>query len=71
VPRAVGLTDELLTGWAPIIKDIELIPSSKGRFEVTLDDELIYSKANLGRHAQPGEIAGLVRERIGAEIRRD
>jgi selenoprotein W-related protein len=70
VPRAVGLTDELLTGWAPVIKDIELLPSSKGRFEVTLDDELIFSKANLGRHAKPGEIAGLVRERIGPEVRR-
>lgn len=64
------MTDELLSGWAPIIKDIELIPSSKGRFEVTLDDELIYSKASLGRHAKPGEIAGLVRERVGSEIPR-
>ena len=65
------MTDELLTGWAPIIKDIELIPSSKGRFEVTLDDELIYSKASLGRHAEPGEVAGLVRERIGPELERE
>jgi len=71
VPRAVGLTDELLTGWAPIIERVDLIPSSKGRFEVTLDDELIFSKAGLGRHAEPGEIAGIVRERVGPEIRRD
>jgi selenoprotein W-related protein len=70
VPRAVGLTDELLTGWAPIIKTIELIPSSKGRFEVIVDGELVFSKAALGRHAQPDEIAGLVRERIGPEIER-
>jgi selenoprotein W-related protein len=70
VPRAVGLTDELLTGWAPIIERIDLIPSSKGRFEVTLDDELIFSKAALGRHANPGEVAGLVRELVGPEIER-
>jgi selenoprotein W-related protein len=70
VPRAVGLTDELLTGWAPIIERIDLIPSSKGRFEVTLDGELIYSKATLGRHAKPGEVAGLVRARVGPEIER-
>jgi len=44
------------------------VPSSKGRFEVTLDGELIYSKAKLGRHAKPGEIARLVRERIGPEV---
>ena len=70
IPRAVGLTDELLSGWAPMIKDIELLPSSKGRFEVTLDDELIFSKASLGRHAREGEVAALVRERIGHEVRR-
>jgi selenoprotein W-related protein len=71
VPRAVGLTDELLQGWAPIIEGIDLVPSSGGRFEVILDDELIFSKAALKRHAEPGEVAGLVRDRIGPEIERD
>jgi len=71
VPRAVGLTDELLRGWAPIIEFINMLPSSKGRFEVILDDELIYSKAALGRHAEPGEVAALVRERLGPEIPRE
>ena len=71
MPRAVGLTDELLTRWAPIIETIELIPSSKGRFEVTLDDELVFSKVALGRHAQPGEIVALVRARVGPEIPRE
>ena len=71
MPRAVGLTDELLQGWAPVIERIDLIPTSQGRFEVTLDGELIFSKKALGRHAAPGEVAGLVRERLGAEIERD
>jgi selenoprotein W-related protein len=53
-----------------IIAAVELIPSSKGRFEVSLDGELIFSKAQLGRHAQPLEIAALVRDRIGPEIAR-
>jgi selenoprotein W-related protein len=70
VPRAVGLADELLTGWAPIIGTLELLPSSKGRFEVTIDDELIYSKAATGRHAKPGEVARLVEARIGPPIPR-
>jgi selenoprotein W-related protein len=61
----------LLTGWAPVIADITLIPGSKGRFEVTLDGELIFSKAALGRHARAGEVAKLVRDRIGPEIKRD
>jgi hypothetical protein len=38
---------------------------------VTLDGELIFSKAGLGRHAQPGEVAGTVRDRIGPEVPRD
>jgi hypothetical protein len=38
---------------------------------VTLDGELIFSKAGLGRHAEPGEIVALVRDRIGPEIPRD
>jgi len=71
VPRAVGLTDELLTGWAPIIEKIDLVPSSQGRYEITLDGELIFSKAELGRHAEPGEVVDLVRARIGPEIERD
>jgi predicted Rdx family selenoprotein len=45
------------------------VPAGQGRFEVTLDDELLFSKADLGRHAEPGEIAALVRERIGDEVR--
>ena len=47
---------------------MELIPSSKGRFEVFLDEELIFSKASLGRHAKPGEVVALVRQHIGAEV---
>ena len=47
------------------------MPSSGGRFEVTLDGELIFSKAALKRHAEPGEVVGLVRERLGPEIERD
>ncbi len=61
----------MLTGWAPIIEKIDLVPSSNGRFEVTLDGELLFSKAETGRHAEPGEVVGLVRARIGPEIERD
>ena len=33
-----------------------LIPSGGGRFEVVVDDKLIFSKAKLKRHADKGEI---------------
>lgn len=51
-----------------MIERVELVPSSGGAFEITLDDELIYSKKAIGRHAEPGEVAGLVRERLGPEL---
>ena len=38
------------------IKEWKLIPSSGGRFELTINGELIWSKKQLGRHAEPGEI---------------
>ncbi len=38
-----------------------MIPSGGGVFEVSLDDTLLFSKKALGRHAQPGEILGLIR----------
>lgn len=47
-----------------------MIPSSKGRFEVLLDDELVFSKAELGRHAEPGEVVGLLEQKLGPAIER-
>ena len=44
------------------------MPSTGGRFEVTLDDELVYSKAATRRHANPGEVVGLLREHLGPEM---
>ena len=35
-----------------------------------LDGELIFSKADLGRHANDGEVAGIVRQKLGPEIER-
>lgn len=43
------------------------MPGSRGRFEVVVDGDLVYSKAATGRHAEPGEVVDLVRERIGPE----
>jgi len=40
--------------------EIEMIPSSGGRFEVTRDGKPIFQKSKLGRHAQPGEIIHLL-----------
>jgi len=46
--------------------EVKLVESSGGLFEVSLDGELIFSKKKLGRHADPGEVLGLIKDRIGS-----
>ncbi len=43
--------------------DVTLVPSGGGVFEVTVDGEVVFSKKRLGRHAEPGEVIGLVKDR--------
>ena len=41
--------------------DVQLRPSSGGRFEVAKDGTPLFQKSKLGRHAEPGEIVRLIR----------
>ena len=43
------------------IESLTLIPSSGGRFDVTVNGDLIFSKKEMGRHAEPGEVYGLIK----------
>ena len=47
-----------------IISEIELIESANGAFEIRVNGDLIYSKLETGRHADPHEILALFREHI-------
>ncbi len=51
---------ELLNAYEMEIASITLIPSDGGRFEVTVDGKLIYSKLQTGRHVDQGEVPQLV-----------
>lgn len=55
---------ELLRTFEERIESIELIPSDGGKFEVTVNGNLLYSKLKTNRHAKDGEVLGLVREII-------
>jgi selenoprotein W-related protein len=57
--------DELLKHYEHLIEEIKLIPSDDGKFEVTVNGQLLYSKLSTHRHAGPGEILGLVRKMVG------
>ena len=57
----MGLAGDLLKEFEEKVEGITLVPSDGGRFEITVNKKLVYSKLKTGRHAQPGEIVGLVR----------
>jgi selenoprotein W-related protein len=42
-------------------ESLTIIPSDGGRFEVSVNGQLLYSKLQTHRHAEPGEVTKLVR----------
>ena len=44
------MTDSLLKTFGNKIQRLSLLPSSGGRYEVTIDGELVYSKKATGQH---------------------
>lgn len=61
---------ELLKEFESEVGSIRVVPSDGGRFEVTLNGRLIYSKLQTGRHPEAGEVARLVRQAARKEARR-
>lgn len=59
------MTDKLLGTFGPKITNISLRPSSGGRHEITVNGELIYSKAATGKHPDIDQIVAEVRRRLG------
>lgn len=58
----MSLANDLLKNFEPEIESITLIPSEGGRYEINVDGQLIYSKLENGRHAEPGEVVALVQK---------
>jgi selenoprotein W-related protein len=54
------LAVDLLKEFEFQIESLTLVPSDGGRFEVSVNGDLIYSKLRTGRHAEPGEVLKLV-----------
>ena len=49
------------------IAEAKLKPSTGGRFEVSVDGSLVFSKVEQDRFPEDGEILTLVGQKIGAE----
>ena len=61
----MSLMDELLKHYEHLVETITLAPSDGGKFEVSVNGQLLYSKLETHRHAEPGEVLGLVRKMVG------
>ena len=51
---------EILKTFEPEIETFTLVPSDGGKFEITVNDRLIYSKLKTGRHVEEGEVVELI-----------
>lgn len=55
---------DLLHDYQHVIAELTFVTGSKGVFDVEVDGDLLYSKHATGRHAEPGEVLALFRDRI-------
>ena len=61
----MSLAEELLKNYEHMLEELTLVPSDGGRFEVTVNGQLLFSKLSTHRHAEAGEVLGLVRKLVG------
>lgn len=61
---------DILSNYQHVIEELTFTTGSKGVFDVTVDGELLYSKHQSGRHAEPGEVLELFTENYGEGVPR-
>ena len=60
-----------MANYQHVIKELRMITSSGGAYEIMVNDELIFSKKHLQkRHAEPGEIFKLFTDLVGPGVPR-
>ena len=56
----MSLVEEILKNYEHLVESLSLIPSDGGKFEVSVNGQLIYSKLDTKRHAEAGEIVNII-----------
>ena len=64
----MSATQDLLSTYQHVIDELTLVTGSKGVFDVVVNGDVIYSKGETGRHAEPGEVLALFREVVGPDV---
>lgn len=65
--QALAATNDLIYNYQHLISQFTLIHGTKGAFELKVDDVLLFSKNELKRHANPGEILELFKQHVGPD----
>ncbi|MCB0101837.1 MAG: SelT/SelW/SelH family protein [Anaerolineales bacterium] len=60
----MSLAEQVLKEYEHVIETMTLVPSDGGRFEVSVNGELVYSKLQTKRHAEVGEILNLISKMV-------
>ncbi len=60
----MSLAEELLKDYKHVIESVALFPSDGGRFEVSVNGQLVYSKLEKKRHAEAGEILNIIAKMV-------
>ena len=66
----MSAVSDLLTNYQHVIAGLRLVTGDNGVFNVTVDGDLIYSKAQTGRHAESGEVLELFTDLMGPDVPR-
>ena len=64
----MGAARDLIHDYQHVIDALTMVMGAKGVFDVVVDGETLYSKHATGRHAEPGEVLQLFRERYAADV---
>ena len=66
--QAIRVSDELLSNYQHIIDQVIITTGSKGVFDVKVNGQMVFSKYELNRHAEPGELLRLFSKLVGLEV---
>jgi len=64
----VRAASDLLSNYQHVITSLTFVTGGKGVFDVEVDGEMLYSKHATGRHAEPGEVLELFRDRHASNV---
>ena len=64
----MGAARDILHDYQHAVESLTLVTGGAGVFDVVVDGEVLYSKHETGRHAEPGEVLALFRERYVSDV---